>query len=341
LSYALKQREISHLLLERGETVGESWRRMPRHWKLVSPWKTNSLPGTAKHLWPRHAVLSREEFLHYLQSYARTYELPVRVGVEVQSVQRVAAGRFQVRTSRGDLFSRMVVNATGYFARPFLPEIGGRQETRIPQLHVADYRDADNVKALLGKATGSVLIVGQRLSAGQALVELSEAGFEVMLSHRSPIRYGVGPLGWWILFRTFPWLEWIKLQALGVKAPSNDVRMQGGPARKLIESGRVKTYPEIRQFEQDRIRLMDGRYVQPDLVLFATGFRAALGHLAALRLPEDKARGLPELRDLESVAMPGLFFIGLDHARNFRSRFIRGIRQDAVFLADRLARDFK
>src|SRR6185503_21121593 len=100
------------------------------------------------------------------------------------------------------------------------------------------------------RSSGSVLIVGQRVSAGQTMLELIDAGFEVGISHRSPIGFGAGPLGWWILFRIFSWLEWIKLKRLGAKAPRNDVRMQGGRARKLIRSGRVKTFPAIRRLDQ-------------------------------------------------------------------------------------------
>ena len=45
---------------------------------------------------------------------------------------------------------------------------------------------------------------------------------------------------------------------------------------------------------------------------------------------------LPVLRELESVSVPGLFFLGLEGARNFQSRFLRGIRRDAAFLSDKL-----
>src|SRR4029077_12015566 len=75
---------------------------------------------------------------------------------------------------------------------------------------------------------------------------------------------------------------------------------------------------------------------QPDAVIYATGFRPALHHLASLALALDAQSGRPQLDGLESVSAPDLFFIGLDHGRNFQSRFIRGIRNDAVVLAERL-----
>ena len=170
------------------------------------------------------------------------------------------------------------------------------------------------------------------------MVELVEAGFTVAISHRSPIQYGAEPLAWWFLFRIFPALEWLKLKLKGSRAPSNDVRMAGGAARKLIESGQVKMFPAIERFERDEVVFADGQRLRPDLVLYATGFRPALGHLAGLDLSVCRETGRPQLRDLESVSVPGLYFLGLDHGRNFQSRFLRGIRKDAAFLANQLER---
>jgi hypothetical protein len=40
---------------------------------------------------------------------------------------------------------------------------------------------------------------------------------------------------------------------------------------------------------------------------------------------------------MESTSTPNLFFLGLDMARNFQSRFLRGIRNDAAVLANVIA----
>jgi putative flavoprotein involved in K+ transport len=304
------------------------------------------LRGTEKDLFPGHHQVSREEFLGYLQNYAKEMDLPVQTDTDVRAVEKLGNTLFRVQTSRGDLFARLLVNATGYYSNPFVPIIPGRRESGIPQLHAADYRDPQSLSSILGspqgealkgtKSRGLILIVGKRLSAGQIMVELVEAGFNVALSHRAPIQYGAEPWAWWFLFRIFPWLEWLKLKSKGAGAPSNDVRMAGGAARKLIESGSVNTFPPIKAFEADAVIFENGRRLQPDLVLYATGFRPALGHLAPLNLSICPETGRPRLQDLESVLVSGLYFVGLDHARNFQSRFLRGIRKDAAFLADRL-----
>jgi len=337
LGFELKRRNVSFLILERGVTVGESWRRMPASLKLVSPWKANRLPGTKTNLFPRHHQMTRSEFFDYLQSYAQEQALPVQTDVEAVRVSKAGDG-FLIQTSKCDVTSRVVVNAPGYFSNPYIPEIPGARESSIPQIHVADYKDPANVRRLLNHPPGPILIVGKRLSAGQTMVELVEAGFEVTLSHQTPIQFGASPTSGWLLFRIFPWLEWLKLKTLGAKAPSNDVRMEGGAARKLIVCGRVKTFPAIRCFEDRTVVFQSGSTLRPNMIIYATGFRPTLAHLAPLGLTLHASTGKPQLHDLESASVPGLFFIGLDHGRNFQSRFIRGIRNDVVFLADRLER---
>jgi hypothetical protein len=333
LGVELKHRGLSFRILEK-QAVGASWGRMPRNLTLVSPWKANHLPFTRKDLFPRHYEMSRAEFLAYLQAYAQENQLPVETAVEVCALDALTSGGFCARTSAGEFRARLVVNASGYFSNPYVPEIPGADQTNIPQIHSAKYEDPAGVRSLLSKRRGPVLIVGKRLSAGQIMIELVDAGFEVVLSHRSPIQFGAGPLGWWFLYRAFPWMERLRLGIYGSRARGNDVRMQGGRTRQLIASQTVKTYPAIRRFQKEGLLFEDGEELRPGLVIYATGFCPALAHLQSGSLAE--ANAAPRLDQFESVSLPGLFFLGLDGARNFQSRFLRGIRRDAALLAARI-----
>lgn len=337
LGYELKRRRVSYCILERGAQVGESWRRMPSHLKLVSPWKASGLPGADIRPWGANREVSRAEYFDYLTAYAREAALPVRTNMSVHAIRREGTSGLVVETSKGELAARFVVSATGYFQNPFVPEIEGAGGSGIRRFHAADYGSAEELARKLGKVDASILIVGKRLSAGQILVELSSAGFSVSLSHRSPIRFGSGPAGWWLFFRIHPWIESVLLKWHGSKARGFDVRMPGGRARQLIESGAVRLFPQVRRFEGDSVGFENGASMRPDAVLFATGFRPALQHLAGPGITVNVQTGLPQVADMESTEVPGLFFLGLDGLRNFQSRFIRGIRKDAVALAERLA----
>jgi len=281
--------------------------------------------------------MGASEYGSWLQQYARLKDLPVVTNAAVSAVSRDNGTGFAVRTSAGTFTAPWVVNATGCFANPFVPKTPGARESSIPQFHFATFRDAGHVRRLVGQTGGSALVVGKRLSAGQVLVELAAAGLEVALSCRGPIQFGAGPVAWWFFFRTYPALERLKLKLHGDAARGFEVRMPGGNARRLVASGRVKVFPEIARFEDRRVVFTDGQSLRPGAVLYATGFRPALAHLASLGLALDENTGQPALRGFESAEAPGLFFLGLDGQRNFRSRFLRGIREDAPLLAEELA----
>lgn len=336
LAFELKRRGVDTLLLERGAAVGHSWAQMPTSLKLVSPWKANWLPGSDPHSHPANHELSRDEYCAALQEHARLNELPVQTHTEVSDVTRRIDGGFDVHTSAGTFSASLLVNATGCFAHPFTPVFSGARESSLPQFHFANYRDAQRLREIIVQPRGRILIVGKRLSAGQALVELVDGGFEVALSCRGPIQFGAGPFGWWIFFRIHPLLERLQLRLRGEAARGFPSVMPGGRARQLIGTGQVKTFPDIARFENRRVVFTDSSALEPDAVLYATGFRPALAHLASLNLKLDERTGQPALGGFESADAPGLFFLGLHRLRNFRSRFIRGIREDAPLLADEL-----
>jgi putative flavoprotein involved in K+ transport len=333
LGWQLQQRGVSFVILEKG-AAGESWNQMPRTLKLVSPWKWNWLTPETRAAFPPNAQLSREEFLSYLRALAATHALPIHE-CSVEKVERVDDS-FRLHTSRGEIRASIVVNASGYFSNPLQLALPGEATTRIPRVHFAHYRDAAHVAKLAG-ANRSVLVVGKRLSAGQVALELADAGMKVAISHRTPIRFGVDDWLWPLVYRNFAYAEALRLMC-GSRGGPLDVRMPGGRVRKLIERGEIKTFPAIARFTDDAVVFDDGQTFQPGVVLYATGFVPALRHLEALPLTRCSVTNVPLTRDMESVSEPNLFFLGFEMLRNFQSRFLRGIRKDAVTLSDIIAR---
>jgi hypothetical protein len=331
LARELQQRGVEFVVLEKGE-VGDSWQRMPKSLKLVSPWKCNWLSTSDRNRHGSNDQLTRAEFLDYLRGYATAHGIPVQTNCEVFSVRR-EADRFHISTSQGDFVSKMVVNATGYFSNPVRPQIEGAATTAIPQLHYGDYQSAEQLRAIAGP-NALVLLVGKRLSAGQTMLELVDAGFRVALSHRTPIRFGVDEWLWPFIYRNFVHLEKLKLMLSAGRARALDVRMAGDRAKKLIQSGAVATFPAIACFEENSVVFANDERFAPGIVLYTTGFAPALRHLAGLNLMLCSETGTPLTHQMESTSVPDLFFLGFEMLRNFQSRFLRGIRNDAVELAD-------
>ncbi len=331
----LGQRSIDYLLLERASDVGDSWHRMPRNMMLNSPWKASRLCGTRRGWRGANELLPRESFVEYLRQYQSDHRIPVQTGTFVNDVERTEEGRFVLTTNVGTVCCSTVVNATGYFSKPFVPNYPGLGDTQLPNMHMAEYEDPGGVGRLIDKTDGQILIVGKRLSAGQIALELHDAGFKVSISHRSPIRFGRPPWLKKLAFRPYYLAELFLLRFDSFGTKNSWVPMDGGRVKQLILSSRVETVPDIDSFTRDDVVFKDGSRRDFDLILWCTGFRPALDHLRGL-VAFDPRTGLPKLNNMESVEAKRLFFIGLDHQRDYTSRMLRGIRRDAVSVVERV-----
>jgi NAD(P)H-nitrite reductase large subunit len=91
----------------------------------------------------------------------------------------------------------------------------------------------------------------------------------------------------------------------------------------------------VASYEGDTVVLADGRRLQPDLVVFATGFRYETQHLEGLL--DTDPEGRPIIRNCESTRTPGLYLLGYRFGRTFASPYLRGIARDAEYVASRIA----
>ena len=337
LGYELAKRGAPYQILEQGPRPGYSWMRMAQNLRLLSPWKANVLHGSRSGVAPRHALVSRDAFADYLAQYAESHRLRIATNTRVERVQRTAEG-FLLATNRGPLRARQVINATGYFCNPKMPCIPGADtEPALPQIHAGAYFNPDALRKLSGEEIRSVLIVGKGITAGQTATELHDAGLAVTLSHRGRMAFAHDPWVLAIAFHVYFALEDLAVRINPYFRANSFPPMEGGYTRELIESGRIRTMPDIERISGHEVVFLDGRRERFDLIIYATGYRPALGHLDGL-VSIDAASGLPPVQAFESIEVPGLYFLGLDMQRTYRSRYLRGIREDAERLAEIIAR---
>lgn len=331
VGYELSMRGAAYQIVEQGPAAGFSWLSMQENLKLLSPWKVDKLFGTRGKVAPRHALVSRAAYSAYLARYAETHRLALATGMQVKRVRAVAGG-FALDTSHGEQRARRVVNATGYFFNPHLPRLAGEDTSTIPRVHAAAYYNPGTVRAL-ARGGKRVLVLGKGITSGQVATELHDAGFEVFISHRAPIQFARDP---WILaiaFHFFYAYENVRVRLDPYYRVDSFPPMEGGYTRELIESGRIGTRPDIRRLALDKVEFVDGRTEAFDVLIYATGYRPALSHLAGL-VTVDAA---PKIKGgFESADAPGLYFLGIDKQRTYRSRYLRGIREDAAALAELL-----
>ncbi len=196
MSEHLGKAGVPHLVLERSR-IAERW-RTERWDSLVAngPAWHDRFPGMTFSGVDPDAFAGKDRVADYFAAYAEKIASPIRCGVEVASVRRIA-GRpgFRAETSRGVVQATYVVAATGPFQRPVMPAIVP-QDAGIAQIHSSAYRNPAQLPA------GAVLVVGAGSSGAQIADELLRAGRKVFLSvgphGRPPRSYRGRDFCWWL-----------------------------------------------------------------------------------------------------------------------------------------------
>jgi thioredoxin reductase len=214
----------------------------------------------------------------YFAQYERRFDLPVHRPVRVRAVRRTDDDRFRVETDSGD-WTRAVVNATGTWTRPFVPHYPGQELFRGRQLHTVDYRSADE---FAGK---HVVVVGGGASATQLLGEISRVTSTTWVTRRPPV-WREGPFDEDAGRRAVALVEEAVREG---RRPGSVVGVTGllvstPYIRDGLDRGVLERLPMFDRITEDGVAWADGRFVGADVILWATGFRAAVHHLAPLHL---------------------------------------------------------
>ena len=187
---------MKHIVLERARTA-EHWRTM-RWDSLVAngPAWHDRFPNMEFKDRHQDAFVPKEEVADYLVDYAKMFNAPIREGIDVRAVTRMASSSgFLVNTSEGVIETSYVISATGAFQSPMVPpivpDIAG-----IKQIHSTDYRNSSELP------NGNVLIVGAGSSGAQISMDLMKTSRKIFLSvgshDRPPRRYRNRDFCWWL-----------------------------------------------------------------------------------------------------------------------------------------------
>ena len=173
LSYFLQRDDRKHLVFERGR-IGESW--LSQRWdsfKLNTPNFMNVLPGLPYDGQEPDGFWQPNELVGYFQGYVDHFQLPVRTGVNVVSVERAEDEEHFIVKTRVDrqveesVVSRSIVIASGILQSPKFPAIRFQKLHNIVQLHTSNYRNASALPP------GSIVIVGSGQSGCQIAEQLA------------------------------------------------------------------------------------------------------------------------------------------------------------------------
>ena len=319
VGYYLRRSQLSYVILDDQPGPGGSWVRTWPSLRLFSPAQWSSLPG---YLMPRTAdeYPSREDVLAYLAEYERRYELPVERPVKIDAVER-DDDHLIVRAGDRRWRARAVVSATGIWANPIVPALPGQNDFQGRLIHSAFYTGTDD---FVGK---SVIVVGAGNSGAQIVAELSLVASVMWATLAPPVFLPDTVDGRYLFEQATARYKAIQEgrtpdppRSLGDIVAVQSVR--DARARSALESR-----PMFERFTATGVVWPDGTETRVDAVIWATGFRPALQHLAPLRVVD--ADGRVETDGTRSVKEPRLWLVGYGNWTGFASATLIGVGRSA------------
>ncbi|MFE6836756.1 FAD-dependent oxidoreductase [Streptomyces sp. NPDC057705] len=323
-AYHLARAGLGHVVLDHAPRPGGAWQY---RWPSLTYGRVHgmhALPGMeltgADPLRPSSEVIGE-----YFASYEDRFDLRVRRPVDVSAVREGDDGRLRVETSAGVWSARALINATGTWDRPFWPRYPGQETFRGRQLHTADYPGPQEF------AGARVIVVGGGTSAVQHLLEIAGVAAETTWVTRRPPVFRDGGFGEAEGRAAVALVDERVRRGL---PPQSVVSVTGLPLNEAVRAGLASGVLDRRPVF-DRITATgavweDGSRVDADVILWATGFRAAVDHLAPLHLREPgggiRVEGTRAVRD-ERIHLvgygPSASTIGANRAGGAAVREIR------------------
>ncbi len=300
--YHLRRAGLRFAILDAGPAPGGAWRHAWDSLRLFSPAPYSSLPGRPMPGQPGETYPDAAHVVGYLTDYEQRYDLPVHRPVRVSGVHR-DGDRLRVATDSGTWRARAVISATGTWSRPFVPAVPGRTEFRGAQLHSAEYRRASDF------AGRKVIVVGGGNSGAQIAADLAYGSELTWATLRAP-RYLADDIDGRALFHHATArrkaLDEGRADTGGVASLGDIVAVP--PVRAARDAGLLAARPMFTRVTATGVAWPDDTTTGADAIVWCTGFRPALSHLAPLALRGPGGR-VP-LSGTRAVGEPRLHLLG-------------------------------
>lgn len=311
-SYHLGRRGVGHLVLDADDRPGGAWQH---RWDSLTMRDVHGVaalpdaPAPGPHAGGPDGTspVDRANTVvpAYFADYERTHGLPVLRPVRVDRVTSPEGpgGPLVVHAGARHWSTRTLVNATGTWSQPHLPAYPGTGTFRGEQLHTVAYPGAEHFRGR------RVLVVGGGASAAQFLGDLAPVTDTLWVTRREPV------------WRTDDFTPEAGRAAVALVAervrrglpPASVVSVTGLALREQERAaerlGAYERRPMFSSVEPDGVRWPDGRFEPVDVILWATGFRPAVRHLAPLHLRSERG-GIQLTRDTTAVADPRVQLVG-------------------------------
>jgi putative flavoprotein involved in K+ transport len=312
------------VILEAADSIGAAWRTRWDSLVLFTPRRYSALAGLP---FPGDAdgYPTRDEVLAYLEEYAETFKLPVRLNTPVRRLSSRNGG-FVLELDEGCIVADQVVVATGPFQAPLIPEVGGEFSPEVCQVHSTGYMQPSDL------SPGTVLVVGGGNTGYQLAKELS-ATHRVYLavgSRQTPLpqRFLGRDLLWW-LTKTGLIKKTVETR-IGQRLQHRDTLIGSSP-REVRRHG-VVLKPRVTGASSRTATFADGSELEVHAVIWATGYSSDYSWIDA-RIVDSSGR-VKHRRGVTDV--PGLYVLGLSWQHTRGSALIGWVKNDAEFIAEQI-----
>ncbi|MCL7425388.1 ArsO family NAD(P)H-dependent flavin-containing monooxygenase [Streptomyces sp. YS415] len=327
--YHLRRLGIDFVILDAQTASGGAWQHTWDSLHLFSPAAFSSLPGRLMPPQAGEEYPDAEHVVAYLQDYEKRYELPIVRPVRALGVHRDGE-LLRVQTDSGTWRARAVISATGTWWRPFLPAVPGRGVFEGRQVHTVEYRSPGDF------AGQRVVVVGGGNSGAQIAADLAVDTELTWVTQRPP-RYLADDIDGRALFDAATArrraLDAGRTDTGGVASLGDIVAVP--PVREARDRGLLQASPMFARLVPDGVDWVDGTRAEVDAIIWCTGFRPALSHLAPLQLRGQRGRIATE--GTRAVDEPRLHLLGYGDWTGPASATLIGVGRTAREAAQQIA----
>ncbi|WP_118973825.1 NAD(P)-binding domain-containing protein [Taibaiella koreensis] len=290
-AYHLKKQGLNigadFIVLDEAPRPGGAWQYRWPSLTLSTVNRIHDLPGLSfEETLGTHdtAVQANAAVPYYYDVYEKKFGIQVYRPLKVEQVY-LHQERFYIDSARTLFSAAGIINATGTWENPYIPEYPGARLFQGEQLHTRDFKTADHFK---GK---HVIVVGAGISAIQLLDQISKVTTTTWVTRRPP-EFRQGPFDDMAGHNAVAMVEERVRQGL---PPLSVVSVTGLPLSPEVldmkARGVLNRLPMFSEITREGVKWEDGREEKADVILWNTGFKSALEHLKPV-LPREEGGGI-------------------------------------------------
>ena len=335
--YYLQKHDRDFVILDAGDRVGDPWRARWDSLQVFTPARYSKLPGM-DYPGSQYAFPTKDEVADYLEAYAERFDLPVELGVRVDSVERDGSG-YLVTAGDRQFAADDVVVAMATYQVPKVPEFAAELGDDVVQLHTAEYRNPDQLQE------GGVLVVGAGNSGAEIALDVADK-HETWLSGQDvghiPFhieswfgRHLGGPFVMRVLFHRIFTTGTPIGRRVRPKMLSRAIPLVRTKPREFVDAG-IERVPRTTGVRDGKPVVGDDQVLDVENVIWCTGFEP---DFSWIDVPVFDGKEHPKEPVHERGVVPdapGLYFVGLMFLYAMTSGLFTGVGRDAEYVVDHL-----